>query len=298
MAMRRNALGRGLDALIPSSPPGQEGAPVRPTPNGDGPQVGPVELPVDDIDPNPDQPRRHFDPEALEGLVASLQRHGVLQPVVVRRAGDRFELVVGERRWRAARQAGLSAIPVVVADVAPRDRLELALVENVQRHDLNPIELAHAFQALVEAGATQDEVGDRVALDRSTIANHLRLLELPRELQQDVEEGRLNTGHAKAILQVTHPERRRMLRDRIVEEGLSVRAAEEAARSDHSARRRSPRKRTATSLDPDTQHLLDRLRDRLQTSVRLVGGPARGRIEIDYFGPDDLDRVSGLILES
>jgi ParB family chromosome partitioning protein len=298
MATRRNALGRGLDALIPSAPPAIEGEGFDLTPSSDGPKAdgAALELGVDRIDPNPDQPRRRFDPEALATLVASVGRHGVLQPVVVRRAGDRYELVVGERRWRAAQQAGLATIPAVVADVAPRERLELALVENVQRHDLNPIELAHAFQTLVEAGASQEEVGERVALDRSTVANHLRLLDLSRDLQQDVEEGRLTVGHAKAVLQVTHPERRLRLRDRVVQEGLSVRATEEAARSDQSSRRR-PRTRKAAPLDPDTQQLLDRLRDRLQTSVRFVGTPSRGRLEIDYFGSEDLHRVTSLILE-
>jgi ParB family chromosome partitioning protein len=281
MATRRNALGRGLDALIPSAPPAIEGEGFDATLSGDGPKAdgAALELGVDRIDPNPDQPRRRFDPEALATLVASVGRHGVLQPVVVRRAGDRYELVVGERRWRAAQQAGLSTIPAVVADVAPRERLELALVENVQRHDLNPIELAHAFQTLVEAGAS------------------LRLLDLSRDLQQDVEEGRLTVGHAKAVLQVTHPERRLRLRDRVVQEGLSVRATEEAARSDQSSRRR-PRSRKTAALDPDTQQLLDRLRDRLQTSVRFVGTPSRGRLEIDYFGSEDLHRVTSLILES
>jgi ParB family chromosome partitioning protein len=298
MATRRSALGRGLDALIPSAPPGPESAGFHATQYSDDPRSegAALELAVDRIDPNPDQPRRHFDAEALGTLVASVERHGVLQPVVVRRAGDRFELVVGERRWRAAQQAGLPTIPVVVADVAPRDRLELALVENVQRHDLNPIELAHAFQTLVESGASQEEVGTRVALDRSTVANHLRLLDLSRDLQQDVEEGRLTVGHAKAVLQVTHPERRIQLRDRIVKEGLSVRATEEAARSDRSSRKR-PRAHKSTPLDPDAQHLLDQLRDRLQTSVRFVGTPARGRVEIDYFGPEDLHRVTSRILE-
>lgn len=300
MATRRNALGRGLDALIPSVSPGTESAAfARSTPTSDVREAegAALELAADRIDPNPDQPRRQFDPEALASLAASVRRHGVLQPVVVRRAGERFELVVGERRWRAAREAGLATIPAVVADVAPRDRLELALVENVQRHDLNPIELAHAFQTLVESGATQEEVGERVALDRSTVANHLRLLDLSRDLQQDVEEGRLTVGHAKAVLQVAHPERRLQLRDRIVQEGLSVRAAEQVARADASSRRRS-RPRRAAGLDPDTQQLLDRLRDRLQTSVRFVGSATRGRLEIDYFGPEDLHRVTSLILDA
>lgn len=298
MATRRNALGRGLDALIPSAPPGVGRASLHPTPTGDVSEGSgaALELEVERIDPNPDQPRRRFDAEALGDLIASVRRHGVLQPVVVRRAGDRFELVVGERRWRAAREAGLASIPAVVADIAPRDRLELALVENVQRRDLNPIELAHAFQTLVESGATQEEVGERVALDRSTVANHLRLLDLSRELQQDVEEGRLSVGHAKALLQISHPEQRLRVRDRVVQEGLSVRATEEAARSQGSSRRRG-RPRKTSGLDPDAQHLLDRLRDRLQTSVRFAGTPTRGRVEIDYFGPQDLHRVASIILE-
>jgi ParB family chromosome partitioning protein len=296
MALRRNALGRGLDALIPGSGGAALPEGVRPTPSGDG-LLGALELPVERIDPNPDQPRRRFEGPALERLAASVRQHGVLQPVVVRRAGERFELVVGERRWRAARQAGLETVPAVIADVAPRDRLELALVENVQRDDLNPIELAHAFRTLVEAGATQEAVGERVALDRSTVANHLRLLDLPREVQEDIEEGRFGVGHAKALLQVANPERRRHLRDRIVAEGLSVRAAEEAARSESGGRRRPRRARAAVGLDPDTQHLVDRLRDRLQTAVRLVGSPVRGRLEIDFFGPEELNRLAGLILE-
>jgi ParB family chromosome partitioning protein len=292
MAIRRSALGRGLDALIPGA--GAEPARGEDAPGDAG--NGASELPLDAIDPNPAQPRRRFDPAALAQLAGSIRRHGVLQPVVVRRAGDRYELVVGERRWRAAREAGLARLPAVVADVAPRDRLELALVENVQRNDLNPIELALAFRALTEAGATQDQVGERVGLDRSTVANHMRLLELPRELQEDVEEGRLTTGHAKALLQVSNPERRRFLRDRIVGEQLSVRAAEEAARAASSAapRRRRPTQTPAPS--PDAQQLLDSLRDRLQTSVRIVGTAGRGRIEIDYFGPEDLHRVASLVL--
>ena len=257
---------------------------------------GPAEIPLEAIDPNPEQPRRRFDPAALAQLAHSIRRHGVLQPVVVRRAGDRYELVVGERRWRAAREAGLEHVPAVVADVAPRSRLELALVENVQRNDLNPIELALAFRALTESGATQDQVGERVGLDRSTVANHLRLLELPRELQEDVEEGRLAAGHAKALLQVSNPERRRFLRDRIVAEQLSVRAAEEAARAASSTGPRRRRPRASPALGPDAQQLLDSLRDRLQTSVRIVGQPGRGRLEIDYFGPEDLHRVTSVIL--
>jgi ParB family chromosome partitioning protein len=296
MATRRSALGRGLDALIPGASSGAEA--VRDDRGFAGAGIGAADIPLEAIDPNPAQPRRRFDPTTLAQLAGSIRRHGVLQPVVVRRSGDRYELVVGERRWRAAREAGLDRVPAVVADVAPRERLELALVENVQRNDLNPIELALAFRALTEAGATQDQVGERVGLDRSTVANHLRLLELPRELQEDVEEGRLSTGHAKALLQVSNPERRRALRDRIVAEQLSVRASEDAARAASSVGSRRRRPRASPALDPDAQQLLDSLRDRLQTSVRIVGQAGRGRLEIDYFGAEDLQRVASLILGS
>jgi ParB family chromosome partitioning protein len=290
MSTRPTALGRGLDALLPSQPPGHRterpGAPASP---------GPAQVPVDAIDPNPQQPRRVFEATDLERLADSIRRHGVLQPVVVRREGDRYQLVVGERRWRAAQQAGLAELPAVVADVAPRDRLELALVENVQRRDLNPIELAHAFEALAEGGATQEEIGSRVGLDRSSVANFLRLLELPRELQADVETGRLSMGHAKALLQAPNPERRRQLRDRIVEQGLSVRAAEELARS-APAPRAAPPAAGRRAADPNLQRVVDLLRQRFQTRIRIQGTAARGRVEIEYFGEEDLDRITGLLL--
>jgi ParB family chromosome partitioning protein len=290
MSTPRNALGRGLGALIPTA---------RPLPRADAGLSGPTptpttELPISSIDPNPDQPRRVFADQDLERLASSIRIHGVLQPVVVRRAGDRYELVVGERRWRAAQRAGLDTIPVVVAEVDPEDRLEVALIENVQRSDLNPIELAIAFRTLAETGATQEEIGRRVGLDRSSVANHLRLLDLPKEMQGDVEDGRLSMGHAKALLQVTHPERRRLLRERILKEDLSVRAAEALAsppaRSEASARQ--PR----AALDPQLQQLADALRRRFQTRVRIAGAAERGRIEIEYFGAEDLERVSTLLL--
>jgi len=297
----RRGLGRGLGALIPGAATAPRPAPAEaPTPAAPAPADarGPAEIPVDRIRANPEQPRRVFDPDELERLAASIRQHGILQPVVVRRADDGgYELVVGERRWRAARQAGLAAIPAVVADVEPRERLALALVENVQRHDLNPMELAHAFEALAEQGATQEEIGTRVGFDRATVANHLRLLELSRELQQDVESGALTLGHAKALLSVASPERRRALRDRIVDDGLSVRRAEEEARTLGAAVRPARKARGEVRvLDPDTARIVDALRGRLQTQVRLRGSAARGRLEIEYFGPEELHRLVELIL--
>lgn len=291
MTKARSALGRGLGALIPGASP----APA-PTAEPATEASGLLEIDVDRIDPNPDQPRRRFDGEQLERLANSIRAHGVLQPVVVRRSGDRFELLVGERRWRASRAAGRRTVPAVVSDAAPRERLTLALIENVQRHDLNPIELAHAYRALAQAGLTQDEIGSKVGLDRSSIANTLRLLELPRELQEDVELGRLSAGHAKALLHVSNPERRRLLRDRIVSGGLSVRGAEEEARrlAPTPGARTSPAPRPT---DPNLTQLVDTLRQSLQTRVRIHGSGGRGRIEIDYFGPEDLQRIVKRILE-
>jgi len=289
---KRSALGRGLGALIPNASAARASAPESAAAAG-----GPSELPIGKIRPNPDQPRRRFDPAELERLAESIRRHGVLQPVVVRAVDDAYELLVGERRWRAAQAAGLTAMPAVVADVAPSDRLEIALVENVQRHDLNPIELGLAFQTLVDGGLTQEEIGARVGFERSTVANHLRLLDLPREMQGDVESGALSTGHAKALLGVANPERRRALRDRILRDALSVRQAEELARELGAATKtRAPADAKLRLLDPDLANLVDVLRSRLQTQVRLRGTASRGRIEIDYVGGDELGRIVDRIL--
>ncbi len=299
MVMRRNALGRGLDALIPPPP-----APAPPTRQPEAAALAATELPTQDIAPNPDQPRRRFDEAELELLADSIRRYGVLQPIVVRRgpagAARPYELVVGERRWRAAQRAGRETLPAVVQDVASNDRLEVALVENVQRRDLNPIELGLAFRALLEAGRTQDEVGERVGLDRSTVANHLRLLELPKELQEDVELGTLSMGHAKALLQLQNPERRRHLRDRIAAEALSVRAAEALARSlatVSAARAPKPGAASAVKADPNLRHLIGQLESHLKTRVRIEGGSERGRVEIEYYSPEDLERLTRTILE-
>ncbi len=286
MTTQHKALGRGIGALLPGAPAANEPAPVAPG--------AAARIPLDSIVPNPDQPRRVFNPEQLDRMAQSIRRHGVLQPVIARRAGHRYELICGEQRWRAARLAGLTNIPAVIADVDERDRLELALIENVQRADLNPIELAHAFRALGEAGATQEEIGQRVSLDRSTIANHLRLLELPREFQADVESGQFSIGHAKALLSMSNPEKRRHLRDRIIRDNLSVRATEALARAGTASKPRQKVRRAAA--DPDREKLVDNLRRHLQTRVRINGDDARGRIEIEYFGAEDLGRIADLLL--
>lgn len=324
MSAKRSALGRGLGALIPNqgsrasqpssksmpagrerdaSGAGQSAAGPTSNPEAAAPDLGqPQRLPVSRIDANPDQPRRRFDAAELQKLAQSILRHGVLQPVVVRRVGDRYQLVVGERRWRASRAAGLSEIPAVVVDVDSKELLELAIVENVQRHDLNPMELATAYKALADEGHTQEEIGQKVSMDRSSVANHLRLLELGRDIQEDLEVGRITMGHAKALLQVANPERRRFVRDRIVSEGLSVRAAEKLAREAGGPSTRSKSRETAPARpasplrDPDTRDLLDRLGHRFQAKVSLAGDGQRGRIEIEYAGAEDLHRITSLLL--
>jgi ParB family chromosome partitioning protein len=290
----RPALGRGIGALIPNNP----NPPPRPTTPSESaaerPASGVNEIPVTAIDANPDQPRRVFAAAQLDALTDSIRVHGVLQPVVVRRAGERYELVVGERRWRASKRAGLQSIPAVVLEIDPRDRLEVALVENIQRHDLNPIELAVAFRTLADTGATQEEIGERVGMDRSTIANHLRLLELSRPIQTDVEEGRLSLGHAKALLSLSSADRRQRLRDRIVAEHLSVRAAEELSRPPAPIGGSPAKARTAQ--DPHIQSVADSLRQRFQTRVRVKGSGDRGRIEIEYFSAEEFDRLTESLL--
>ena len=305
MSAPRNALGRGLGALLPSSSQHVDSANAitRPASGSELPSERPPTLAVDLIDPNPDQPRRVFDVERLDTLAKSISRSGLLQPVVVRRAGDRYELIVGERRWRAARRAGLTEIPAVVADVAPEERLELAIVENVQRQDLNPIELATAYRALAERGATQAEIGQRVGCDRSSVANHLRLLELPIDIQEDVEAGRISMGHAKAVLQLPEPESRRELRSRVISDQLSVRETEQLGRELAGPTGVSPRKprtkspQAVEASNPHLKGLADLLERHFQSRVRILGSGDQGRLEIDYSSTEDLDRISRLILE-
>jgi ParB family transcriptional regulator, chromosome partitioning protein len=315
MSQRRSALGRGLGALIsnPATRPA-EATPAAPVQAETQPSVdtiksrtdsepsarGPQSLDIELIDPNPEQPRREFDPRALDQLARSIGQHGVLQPVVVRQAGERYELVMGERRYRASQLAGQKTIPAVVLDVDPADRLELAIVENVQRADLNPIELAHAYQALANAGNTQDDIGRKVAMDRSSIANHIRLLDLSRTIQGDVETGKLSMGHAKALLQVHDLEAREALRGRILAQGLSVRATEKIAREQPGAtprKRATPTPAASATVDPDTRAFVERIERRLQTRVALhPGADGSGRLEIKYFNLEDLERLGGLLL--
>lgn len=282
--MNRKALGRGLGALLSSD-----------STIDLGPE--PTEVEVDLIIPGPMQPRTHFDEGSLEGLADSIRSHGIVQPLLVRRQGERYELVAGERRWRAARLAGLSKVPVVIKDVPDQDLLEIALIENIQRENLNPIEEAQAYKRLIEnVGLTQEALAARVGRDRSYITNYLRLLKLPEDLQQLVVEGRLSTGHARTILGLPQVDLQRRIARQVIDGGLSVRATEHLVRK---AVEGTPAK-TASTVDPNIRAAETKLRRALGTQVRIVQlrGEGPGKIEISFFSNQDLDRIYNRLLST
>jgi ParB family transcriptional regulator, chromosome partitioning protein len=259
--MNRKALGRGLGALLSSDSTVDLGAESS-------------EVDLNSIVPGPMQPRTTFDEAALATLAESITNHGIVQPLLVRRRGEGFELIAGERRWRAAKMAGLERVPVLVKDVPDKDLLEIALIENIQREDLNPIEEAQAYQRLIESvGLTQEALATRIGRDRSYITNYLRLLRLPQDLQQLVKEGRLSTGHARTIL------------------GVSQKAA-----TDRPAR--APR--VSPSVDPNIKAAETKLRRALGTQVRIIplGSDGHGRLEISFYNIQDLDRIYDLLMKA
>src|SRR5262245_47908722 len=279
----QHGLGRGLGALL-----GSTGAP---TSMETAPSLA-QELPTASIVANPLQPRKSFDSNSLRDLSDSLRRTGVLQPVVVRRHGHQYQIVVGERRWRAAKMAGLSHIPAIVREATEAQSLELALVENLLREDLNPMEEAEAYQRLLtEFSWTQEELGERVGKDRSSVANFLRLLKLPDVIQADLRSGRLTMGHARALLSLTSSTDQLKLREQILTHSWSVRATEEGVQRKRPMAPRRPRPRSA-----DLAALEDSLRQALATRVRLVGNERSGRIEIAYTSAEDLERLAELIV--
>ena len=280
MAKTRQALGRGLSALIPDIPPPPQ-ARERPT-----------EVDLDRLTPNRFQPRTVMDASKLEELSRSIRSSGVIQPIVVRRLNaDTFEIVAGERRWRAAQQAGLLRVPVVVRDVADDKLLELALIENLQRENLNPIEQAEAYRRLIDDHQlTQEQVAGAVGKDRVTVANYIRLLALPSEVQADVSAGALAMGHARALLGLTEPAAQRRAAREVVARGLSVRETEGLVKQ--LARPAPPRPtEVSTQLDVHTRAAQDRLRVVLGTRVRIVRRGRKGRIEIDFGSENELQRL-------
>jgi ParB family chromosome partitioning protein len=280
--MHKRGLGRGLDALLSSTPAAGETL---------------TEVSVDQVEVNPRQPRRSFDPIALDELARSLKASGMLQPVIVRPTDSGgWQLIAGERRWRAARQAGLERIPAIVREASDAESLEIALVENLLREDLNPLEEAEGYQRiLIEFGWTQGELAQRVGRDPSSIANSLRLLKLAEPIQQDLRDGRLTMGHARALLALDSVEEQLKLRDAILAQALSVRATEESVRTTQ-ARSPQPRApRPGRRRSPEIAALEDALQRALMTRVRVTGNDRRGRIEILYATADELERLSALL---
>ena len=285
--MTRRALGRGLSALLPSETdiPGEQGA---------------LGINIDLIDPSPAQPRSYFDEQRLEELANSIRENGIVQPLLLRRSGNRFELVAGERRWRAAQRAGLETVPAVVRDIPDEKLLELALIENIQREDLNAIEEAQAYQRLIDTiGLTQEALAGRIGRDRSYITNYLRLLRLPDDLQLLVQEGALTTGHARTLLGTDSVDLQRLIAARIIETGLSVRQTEIAIRQSGRKPGITTKKNSVVAPnDPNVRAAETHLRRKLGTQVRIVAdrkSSGGGRIEIDYYSENDLNRIYSLL---
>jgi len=274
---KRKALGKGLSALIP-----------------DGHDLDEKEeqfflCPVAAIEPNPNQPRQRFLAHELDELAVSVREKGILTPLLVNKTEAGYQLIAGERRWRAAQMAGLERVPVVVKDVTPSESLELALIENIQRKDLNPIEEALAYRKLLEdTASTQEMLSRRLGKDRSTIANLLRLLKLPTVIQQDVIDDRLSMGHARLLAGITENNQQRVLRDAIIKKGLSVRQAEALARK---LKKPLTPKKVLSKDDPYIRSLSDNLKRSLGTKVEIKKEGKQGRILLYFYSDDELDRL-------
>jgi ParB family transcriptional regulator, chromosome partitioning protein len=308
---RRKALGKGLHSLLPTRPtaavPDKQiqvgsvpagSAAVGSAPGGSVLEGDVQRLPIQEVAPNPNQPRRDFAAAALLELTQSIEREGIIQPIIVRKmAPNEYQIIAGERRWRAAKAAGLAQVPVIVRTADDQQVLELALVENIQREDLNPIELANAFQHMAtELGLSHDQIGQKTGKERTTITNSVRLLQLPAGLQAMVASRQLSSGHARALLKFEDEEMQWQIAQRCVAEGWSVRQIEEFTRpKDGAAKAKS--KQPETNTDPNVKFALSELERILGTKVRIVesrGG--KGRIEIEYYSADDLSRIYDLVV--
>jgi ParB family chromosome partitioning protein len=287
--MTRKALGRGLGALLSEPPKSNSSEDF-------------IEIDLDLIEPNVMQPRRRFDEQKLEELAQSIRSNGVVQPLLVRRVGNRYQLIAGERRWRASQLAGIQKVPAVVKDIPDDKLLELALIENIQRQELNPIEEAQAYKRLMDSlGLTQEGVALRVGRDRSFITNHLRLLRLPEDIQQYVEDEKISSGHARALLGVDDADIQRRVAKSVIEHGLSVRETERAMRRVIAGNSTSVAIAPAVKqTDPNVRAAETRLRRKLGTQVRVVPNMKGngGKLEIEYYSETDLDRVYQMLMGS
>jgi ParB family chromosome partitioning protein len=283
---KRSALGRGLSALIPSAPAAAAGGP---------PRAQVLALPIEEVDRDERQPRQHFDPHKLEELAASIKTRGIVQPILVRRDAGRYRIIAGERRWRAAQLAGLKEVPAIVREASQKEAFEIALIENLQREDLNPIEEAEGYKRLIEEhDLTQELVASRVGKDRSSVANALRLLHLPKDIKEALMEGSINMGHARALLGLAEAEAMRKAAAEVVGKKLSVRATESLVRRLKDQKDHPPAPKKVES--PQVRSLIEQLQRGLGTRARIVEKGGKGRLELDFFSYEDLDRILAKLL--
>ncbi len=273
--IKQSGLGKGLGALLPQD-------------SDDARERAMFFCPVEDVRPNRYQPRKLMDDSSIDELAASIREKGIIQPIIVRRADSGYELIAGERRWRAAQKAGLPTIPVIIKDVSPADALELALIENIQRKDLNALEEAEAYERLIrEFGLTQEEVAERVGKERSTVANFVRILRLPDYIKEDIWQHKLTMGHARVLAGLENEETQRRLRDAILKKSLSVRQAESLVQRLNKSSRRA----RSVSKDSHVNSLAEDLMRHLGTKVRISKRGKKGRIEIEFYSEEDLGRI-------
>ncbi len=276
--MQKQALGKGLGALIPD---------LSALNDKERKALGIAEIELDKIVPNEFQPRKTFQDDALKELAASIKEHGVIQPIIVHRIGTNYGLIAGERRWRASRLAGLKTIPALVKEATKRELIEQALIENIQREDLNPLEAAEAYKRLQdEFKLTQEDLAKRVGKERSTVTNFLRILSLPKEIKHDLAEGNLSMGHAKALLSMERVRDQVQAALMIVKKGLSVREAEALA-----GKLKNPAKEKKPKIGHELKAVEDKLRKSLGTKVSITAKAKGGRIVIDYYSAEELDRI-------
>jgi ParB family chromosome partitioning protein len=277
MMTDRRALGKGINALIPEKE------------EGSGERI--VSLLLGQIKPNPFQPREDFDPQSLEELTQSIKEKGVIQPILVRRSGEDFELIAGERRLKAVTALGYPAIPAIIKEVNDQDSLELALIENIQRQNLNPIEEARAYQYLIDKyQLTQEKISEVLGKSRATVANVLRLLKLPFEIQDELKKGRISYAHGRALLEIEDANKQRRLLQQIISNSLSVRELESLVKTHRPLRQR--RSVAASEKDPHTALMEERLQHILATKVMIIKRKKRGHIQIEFYSSDDLERIA------
>jgi ParB family chromosome partitioning protein len=294
--MAKQALGKGLGALIGRVDKSDD---VTASPVNADPEPGDrvISASLTEVIPSPLQPRKHFTDDALDELVDSIREHGVIQPLIVRRVGDKLELIAGERRWRACQKVGVATVPVIEREASDRDVLEMALIENLQREDLNPIEEADAYVRLAkDFGMTQEDIAARVGKNRATVANSMRLLDLATEAREHLIGGRISIGHAKVILAIKTKQEQALIAEQVVKRGLTVRATEKLVNEHLNPQQgKVVRPGRTNQLSAALAEVQEQLRERLATQVQIHHGAKKGRIEIEYYSNEDLERLLELM---